>query len=104
MPNRCSTKTRRAAGSTTRCSRWTAACCSACTPTRARERDSADEERTGLDHISFAVGSTAELEQWASTLEELGIAHGGVKKAHYGSGVAFRDPDNVPLEFFAFPG
>ena len=66
--------------------------------------DPADEERTGLDHIAFAVGSTAELEQWASTLDELGIAHGGVKKAHYGSGVAFRDPDNIPLEFFAFPG
>jgi len=27
-----------------------------------------------------------------------------VKKAHYGSGVSFRDPDNIALEFFAFPG
>ena len=31
--------------------------------------DPATEERTGLDHISFAVGSTAELEQWASKLD-----------------------------------
>ena len=66
--------------------------------------DPANEERTGLDHISFAVGSTSELEQWASKLDELGIPHGGVKQAHYGSGVSFRDPDNIPLEFFAFPG
>ncbi|MBL8926068.1 MAG: VOC family protein [Pseudonocardia sp.] len=66
--------------------------------------DSAHEERTGLDHIAFAVGSTSELQQWASKLDELGIPHDGVKKAHYGSGVSFRDPDNIPLEFFAFPG
>jgi hypothetical protein len=24
--------------------------------------------------------------------------------AHYGSGVSFRDPDNIALEFFAPPG
>lgn len=65
--------------------------------------DPAHEERTGLDHVGFAVGSTAELEQWAARLDELGIPHGGVKKASYGSGVSFRDPDNIALEFFAFP-
>ncbi|ALE78258.1 VOC family protein [Pseudonocardia alni] len=62
-----------------------------------------DEERTGLDHVGFAVGSHAELEQWAQKLTELGIAHEGVKKAHYGSGVSFRDPDNIALEFFTGP-
>lgn len=62
------------------------------------------EERTGLDHIAFGVGSHAELERWARKLTELGIAHDGIKKAHYGSGVSFRDPDNIALEFFAAPG
>ena len=65
--------------------------------------DPANEERTGLDHISFGVGSSAELDQWAAKLDELGIPHGSVKKAHYGSGVSFRDPDNIALEFFAPP-
>lgn len=65
--------------------------------------DRADEHRTGLDHISFGVGSHAELEQWAAKLDELGITHGGVRKAHYGSGVSFRDPDNIALEFFTGP-
>ena len=37
-------------------------------------------------------------------LTELGIAHGGIKKAHYGSGISFRDPDNIALEFFIAPG
>lgn len=66
-------------------------------------RDRFDEQRTGLDHVSFAVGSHAELEQWARKLTELGIEHEGIKKAHYGSGISFRDPDGIALEFFAFP-
>jgi hypothetical protein len=28
----------------------------------------------------------------------------GIKKAHYGSAVSFRDPDNIALEFFIAPG
>jgi glyoxylase I family protein len=66
--------------------------------------DRADERRTGLDHISFGLGGTAELEQWRDRLDELGITHGGIKKAHYGSGVSFRDPDGIALEFFIAPG
>lgn len=66
-------------------------------------RDRADERRTGLDHVGFAVESHAALEEWAGKLDELGIPHGGVKKAHYGSGVSFRDPDNIALEFFTGP-
>ncbi|GAA4760678.1 VOC family protein [Actinomycetospora chibensis] len=67
-------------------------------------KDRADERRTGLDHISFGLSSTAELEKWRDRLDELGIQHGGIKKAHYGSGVSFRDPDNIALEFFIAPG
>ena len=36
-------------------------------------------------------------------LDELGIEHGGIKDAAYGSGVSFRDPDGIALEFFAPP-
>lgn len=66
--------------------------------------DRADEHRTGLDHVGFALSGTAELEQWQARLDELGIAHGGIKKAGYGSGISFRDPDNIALEFFIAPG
>jgi catechol 2,3-dioxygenase-like lactoylglutathione lyase family enzyme len=66
--------------------------------------DQADETRTGLDHVGFALAGTIELEQWRDRLDDLGIAHGGIKKARYGSGVSFRDPDNIALEFFIAPG
>jgi catechol 2,3-dioxygenase-like lactoylglutathione lyase family enzyme len=62
-----------------------------------------DELRPGLDHVSFGCASRAELDQWAGRLDSLGIAHGGVVDAPYGSGLSFRDPDNIALEFFAPP-
>jgi glyoxylase I family protein len=61
------------------------------------------EFRVGLDHVSFGVANRAELENWTQRLDELGIAHGGIKDATYGSGVSFRDPDGIALEFFAPP-
>ena len=61
------------------------------------------EFHVGLDHIAFGCGDRAELEKWAARLDELGIEHGGVKDATYGSGVSFRDPDGIALEFFAPP-
>jgi catechol 2,3-dioxygenase-like lactoylglutathione lyase family enzyme len=62
-----------------------------------------DERRSGLDHVSFACRDRAELQAWANRLDELGITHDGIVDAHYGSGVSFRDPDNIALEFFAPP-
>jgi glyoxylase I family protein len=62
-----------------------------------------DELRPGLDHIAFGCANRSELESWQSRLEELGIEHGGIVDAHYGSGLSFRDPDNIALEFFAPP-
>ena len=53
--------------------------------------------------LPFACRDRDELQTWAARLDELGIAHGGIKDAHYGSGVSFRDPDGIALEFFAPP-
>lgn len=61
------------------------------------------EFRAGLDHVGFGCASRAHLQTWATRLDELGIAHGGVVDAHYGSGLSFRDPDGIALEFFAPP-
>lgn len=65
--------------------------------------DTFDEFRLGLDHIAFACASRDELRQWQHHLDGLGIAHGGIVDAHYGSGLSFRDPDGIALEFFAPP-
>ncbi len=63
-----------------------------------------DARRTGLDHVSFACADRGALQAWEARLRELGIAHGGIVDAHYGSGLSFRDPDGIALEFFAPPG
>ena len=62
------------------------------------------EYRVGLDHIAFGCANRLELETWESKLNELGVAHGGIKDAHYGSGISFRDPDGIALEIFCPPG
>jgi glyoxylase I family protein len=61
------------------------------------------EFRVGLDHVAFGCADRAELEKWTRRLDELGIDHGGIKDAAYGSGLSFRDPDGIALEFFAPP-
>jgi catechol-2,3-dioxygenase len=65
--------------------------------------DTFDERRTGLDHVAFTCRDRAELQTWATKLDEMGIKNDGIKDAHYGSGVSFRDPDGIALEFFAPP-
>jgi glyoxylase I family protein len=59
-----------------------------------------DEHRVGLDHIAFGCANREELEAWPARLDKLGIDHGEIVDAFYGSGLAFRDPDNIQLEFF----
>lgn len=66
--------------------------------------DAFDERRLGLDHLAFGVATRAELEEWAKRLDDMGIERGKIIDASYGSGLAFRDPDNIQLEFFAPPG
>ncbi|HMC51372.1 MAG TPA: VOC family protein [Acidimicrobiales bacterium] len=66
--------------------------------------DPFDERRVGLDHLAFACAHRRELEDWKTRLDQLGVANGGVVDASYGSGLSFRDPDNIALEFFAPPG
>ena len=61
------------------------------------------EFRVGLDHVSFGCANRAALQEWVSRLDELGIPHGGIIDADYGSGLSFRDPDGIALEFFAAP-
>lgn len=61
------------------------------------------ERRPGLDHVAFGVADRTELERWEKRLDQLGVGHGYIYDAAYGSGLSFRDPDGLPLEFFAPP-
>ncbi len=72
-------------------------------PTAASHRDRFDELRIGLDHVAFGCDDRNELEAWGRRLDELGIAYSPIVDAHYGSGLSFRDPDNIALEFFCPP-
>lgn len=70
---------------------------------KASKDDRFDEFRPGLDHVSFGVAGRGELEAWRARLDALGVAHGGIVDAPYGSALSFRDPDNIALELFAPP-
>lgn len=63
--------------------------------------DSFDEDRVGLDHVSFALDSRADLEQAVSVLDGLGVAHEDIKDIGAGCILEFRDPDGIALELFA---
>ncbi len=60
-----------------------------------------DENRAGLDHVSFAVADRAALDAAAAELDRLGITHKGVKDIGAGYLLEFRDPDNIALELMA---
>jgi glyoxylase I family protein len=70
---------------------------------RAAGEENFTEFQTGLDHVGFGCASRAELQSWVERLELLGVEHGGIVDAAYGSGLSFRDPDGIALEFFAPP-
>lgn len=59
------------------------------------------ELRPGLDHVAFGCADRDALMDWQQRLDTLGIAHSPIVDAAYGSGLSFRDPDGIALEFFA---
>jgi glyoxylase I family protein len=63
--------------------------------------DRFDENRVGLDHVSFVVGSRGELEDTGRVLDGLGVAHAEIKDVGPGFILEFRDPDNIALELYA---
>src|SRR4051812_3289557 len=74
----------------------------------APENDRFHENRCGLDHLSFNVGSRADLENAVAVFDANGIPHGTINDLS-GAGLplyvlAFRDPDNIQLEMTASKG
>ncbi|HKF76381.1 MAG TPA: VOC family protein [Candidatus Dormibacteraeota bacterium] len=65
--------------------------------------DRFDEDRVGLDHLSFSVGSRADLDEAARLFDERGVPHGEIRTLE-GFGIyvlPFRDPDNIQVELTA---
>lgn len=63
--------------------------------------DRFDPIRVGLDHLSISCGTRAEVEQWASHLDSIGVAHAPIDDAPAGHVLVCTDPDGIPVEFFA---
>ncbi|MGH7921858.1 MAG: VOC family protein [Candidatus Dormibacteraceae bacterium] len=64
-------------------------------------RDRFDEDRVGLDHVSFVLESRAQLDEAAALLDERGVRHEAVKDIGASYILEFRDPDNIALELTA---
>lgn len=67
-------------------------------------RGAFDPVRTGLDHVAFAAGSSAELSEWEQRFVELGVPHDPTQATDYGHVLNFKDPDGIALEIYAAPG
>jgi glyoxylase I family protein len=73
-------------------------------PAQAMPRDRFNENRIGLDHVSFGVGGLTELEEAAAYLDKNGVTRGEIRDLGPGFGIhvmAVRDPDNIQLELTA---
>ena len=72
-------------------------------PAQAIQDDRFNENRLGLDHLSFSVGSHADLENAVQLFDAQGVSHGEVKDlGPIGIYVlALRDPDNIQIELTA---
>jgi len=65
--------------------------------------DRFDEDRVGLDHLSFSVATREELDQAVRLFDERGVPHGEIATLT-GFGICvlpFRDPDNIQIELTA---
>ncbi|SRR6266540_761086 len=73
-------------------------------PTQAIRNDRFDENRVGLDHLSFNVSNHNKLEEAMRYFDKQGVPHGEIEDLGPDLSIyvlAFRDPDNIQLELTA---
>jgi catechol 2,3-dioxygenase-like lactoylglutathione lyase family enzyme len=66
--------------------------------------DRFNENRVGLDHLSFNLSNLNKLEEAVRHFDQHGVRHGEIKDLGSDLGIyvlAFRDPDNIQLELTA---
>ena len=59
------------------------------------------ELNAGLDHLGLTASSRDELVEWERRLDEHGVVYTPIRDMEFGYHLNFRDPDNIPLEFYA---
>jgi glyoxylase I family protein len=73
-------------------------------PKQAIDNDHFNENRVGLDHLSFRVEGRRALEEAVSIFDTHQVSHGEIKDLGADLGLyvlAFRDPDNIQIELTA---
>jgi len=64
-------------------------------------------QRTGLDHLALQLASRADIDEWITYLDAIGVEHEAVvestEPARYAL-VLVRDPDGIPIELFWIGG
>jgi catechol 2,3-dioxygenase-like lactoylglutathione lyase family enzyme len=72
-------------------------------PAQAISADRFNENRIGLDHVSFSVAGMADLEAALQKLDAQGVQHGPITPLDpFGIAIlAMRDPDNIQIELTA---
>ena len=73
-------------------------------PAQATTHDRFNENRIGLDHMSFSVGDRTELEKAAHRLDAADVERGEIRDLGPAFGIyvmAMRDPDNIQIELTA---
>jgi catechol 2,3-dioxygenase-like lactoylglutathione lyase family enzyme len=73
-------------------------------PSQAIANDHFNENRVGLDHLSFRVESRQALEEAMHIFDDHRVSHGEIKDLGKDFGLyvlAFRDPDNIQVELTA---
>jgi glyoxylase I family protein len=73
-------------------------------PAQAVLNDRFNENRVGLDHLSFYVSNHNKLEEAVDCFDRQSVPHGQIKDLGPALGIyvlAFRDPDNIQLELAA---
>jgi glyoxylase I family protein len=59
-----------------------------------------DPRRTGFDHMGFKVDTRADLNEWLTRFEQLGVHRSPIAELDYGAVLAFKDPDGIQFEMF----
>jgi len=66
----------------------------------ANQGESFDPRRTGFDHMGFKVDARADLDEWLTRFEQLGVTYSPIAEREYGAVLPFKDPDGIQFEMF----